>query len=334
MRICLVGHHVQRPDEGVRKITYHLGSELEKRHSLMWAGITDLGCWRTARSFQPDVFHFVLSPTLQGLAVAKILSLAHRAAVTVVSAPHPRVSALGKLASALRPDLVLVQAPDSEARFQSMGWTTKFLPNGVDSSVFVPATGRVKEQLRETHGIPQGHFVILHVGPVSEARNVRVLAGLQRPGSQVLVVGRPSERGDSDLIAFLRERGCFVWLDYFPNLSEVYALSDCYVFPTGSRRHCIEMPLSVLEAMSCHLPVVTTPFGALPRSFDEGGGLFYASDEASLTDAVETVKAGLETRTRDKVLPLDWASVVEHLERVYAALVAARKSGEGHLRDA
>jgi glycosyltransferase involved in cell wall biosynthesis len=331
MRICVVGHHVQRPDEGVRQIAYHLARQLATGHEVKRANVANVSCWSDIRTFQPHVIHFVLSPTLQGLLAAKMLSLAHRAAVTVVSAPHPRVPALGKLASALRPDLILVQARDSEARFQSMGWTTKFLPNGVDSRVFVSATGHVKEQLRETYGIPLDRFVVLHVGPVSKTRNVQALAELQRPDSQVLVVGRPSERGDSDLVAFLRERRCLVWLDYFPNLSEVYALSDCYVFPTRSRRHCIEMPLSVLEAMSCNLPVVATPFGALPRALEEGAGLLYTSDEESLAKAVETVKAGIETRTRDKVLRYDWASVVHHLEPVYAALVAARNSGEGRL---
>ena len=61
--------------------------------------------------------------------------------------------------------------------------------------------------------------------------------------------------------------------EYITHLEEIYALSDCYVFPTTDRRYCVEMPLSVLEAMSCNLPMLTTRFGALPGVFEEASGL-------------------------------------------------------------
>ena len=94
------------------------------------------------------------------------------------------------------------------------------------------------------------------------------------------------------------------------------------VFPTTSRRYCVEMPLSVLEAMSCNLPVITTRFGALPRAFEAGGGLIFAEGEEALAAGVERVKAGLRPNTRDKVLPLDWASIVDRLEQAYSDLLA------------
>ncbi len=321
MKICLVGHHDPRPDEGVRKITYHLGQELEKRHPLMRAGITELGSWHAIRSFQPDIFHFVLSPTIQGLVAAKLLSLAHRPAAAVVSAPHPHLRSMGWLASWFRPDLLLVQAEDSERRFRSLGFKTQFLPNGVDTSRFVPVDASTKERLRNKYDVDTGKFVILHVGAPNRGRNLRSMHSLQDDDVQVLVVGRASERGDPSLASELRRIGCLVWTEYLSNLEEVYALSDCYVFPTTSRRHCVEMPLSVLEAMSCNLPVVTTRFGALPRAFEEGDGLIFADGEEDFAAGVERVKAGLRPDTRAKVLPLDWASIVDQLEQAYSDLL-------------
>lgn len=324
MRICLVGHHDQQPDEGVRRITYHLGRELEKRHSLMRAGIGELSCRKAIRSFQPDIIHFVLSPTLQGLAAAKILSLAYRSAVTVVSAPHPDLRSMGRLASWFRPDLLLVQAHDSERRFRSLGFKTQFLPNGVDTSRFVPVDASTKGQLRNKYDVDADKFVALHVGALNRGRNLEFMQSLQGDDNQVLVVGRASEMGDSSLAEELKQRGCTVCTEYLANLEEVYALSDCYVFPTTDRRYCVEMPLSVLEAMSCNLPVVTTRFGALPRAFEEGEGLIFADGEESLASAVERVTAPLHTTTRDKVLPYDWASIGHQLERIYNSLNAQR----------
>ena len=64
------------------------------------------------------------------------------------------------------------------------------------------------------------------------------------------------------------------------NIEEVYALSDCYVFPTPpmNKINSIEIPLSVLEAMACNLSVITTKFGALPKVFEEGDGLIFVDD--------------------------------------------------------
>jgi len=332
MRICLVGHHVDQPDEAVRKIAHHLAEELARRHDVLRVNVWDVTSWRGIREFKPEIIHFVLSPTLQGLAVAKVLSLAHRSAATVVSAPHPGLSSLGRMASWFKPDLVLVQAEDSEGRFRSLGFRTEYLPNGVDTARFVPVDTSTKNRLREKHHIDTDKFVILHVGAVNRGRNLESLQRVQGGGVQVLILGRASERGDARLATELRQSGCLVWTHYVACLEEIYALSDCYVFPTTRRRYCVEMPLSVLEAMSCNLPVITTRFGALPRVFEEGDGLIFAADgDKALAAGVQRVKAGLRTATRDQVLPLDWASVAVRLERLYAAPLAAKNIGRRQL---
>ncbi len=321
MKICVLGHYVEEPDEGVRKIAHHLALELARRHQVVNLGITNVKNWASIRAFQPDVIHYVLSPTLPGLAAAKVLSWAYRRAATVMSAPHPDLRHLGKLATLFRPDLTLIQAEESEARFHSFGFRTKFLPNGVDTERFVPVDRPTKESLREKYNIENERFVILHVGSVKRERNLHVMQALQRDGDQALILGRPSEKRDSLLMDELRASGCIVWTNYMPHLEEVYALTDCYVFPATDRRYCIEMPLSVLEAMSCNLPVVTTRFGALPRAFEEGEGLIFADSDEHVVDAVERVKAGLRATTRDKVLPCDWTRIADELEQTYGSLL-------------
>lgn len=317
MKICVVGHHVTQPDEGVRKVAYYLARELASRHEVMAQSIRDTKGWASIRTFRPDVIHYVLSPTLAGLAVAKFLSFAHGPAATVMSAPHPDLASLGRLASLFRPDLTLVQAYESERRFQSWGYQTRFLPNGVETERFVPVSQQAKERLRKKYNIDKDRFVILHVASMKRGRNLQLMQRLQGDGNQVLIVGRPSEKGDSQPAQDLRQRGCIVWTEYLPRLEEIYALSDCYVFPTTVGRYCIEMPLSVMEAMSCNLPVVTSRFGALPRVFDDGDGFTFANSEGGFLSNVEKVKSGVQTRTREKVLPYAWDKVVSSLEEIY-----------------
>lgn len=324
MKICLVGHYVQRPDEGVRKIAYHLAHELSRRQEVMAVDIRDVKAWPNVRVFGPDIIHYVLSPTLAGLAAAKLLSFMYEPAGTVLSAPHPDLSSLGRLASLFRPDLTLVQAYESESRFDSWGYTTQFLPNGVDTERFVPVAPHIKEHLREKWNIERERFIVLHVASMKKGRNLRLLERLQGENNRVLIVGRPSEKRDSALMEELRDRGCMVWTRYLPRLEEIYASCDCYVFPTTNPRYCIEMPLSVLEAMSCNLPVITTRFGALPRVFEEGDGLMFVGTEEQLVGKVYGVKRGSVVKTREKVLPYAWRSIVGSLEGIYTEVAGAR----------
>lgn len=324
MKICLVGHFVQRPDEGVKNVAHHLARELAKRQELMALSIWDAKAWMTLRAFRPDIIHYILSPTLAGLAAAKLLSVAHRPAATVMSAPHPDLASLGKLASLFRPDLMLVQARESERRFQSWGYNTQFLPNGVDTERFVYVPRQAKEDLRQKYNIRKDRFVVLHVASLKGGRNLQALQELQGDGNQVLLVGRPSEKNVPRLIQELRQWGCIVWNEYLPRVEEIYALSDCYVFPTTDRKYCIEMPLSVLEAMSCNLPVITTRFGALPRVFDEGNGLAFVDGEHSLLPQLHEVKGELDIRTRKKVLPYAWDNIVGSLETIYEETINSK----------
>jgi glycosyltransferase involved in cell wall biosynthesis len=204
--------------------------------------------------------------------------------------------------------------------FRRLGFNTTFLPNGVDCQRFKPVLKHEKERLRDKYGIPREKYVILHVGPLTRGRDLGCFTELEAEDTQVIIVGRPSQQGDARVRRAMEESGCILWLDYLPNLEEVYALSDCYVFPTSpkNRGASIEMPLSVLEAMSSNLPVITTKFGALPRVFDEGYGLVFLSSSADLAARVRSLKDGnLDVRTRLKVLPYSWTDILRVLEGTY-----------------
>jgi glycosyltransferase involved in cell wall biosynthesis len=187
----------------------------------------------------------------------------------------------------------------------------------VDVGRFVPASPARKRRLREKHGIARDRLVILHVGPLIRRRHVELLAGLQNVERQVMIVGRMPV--DQQVHKALLEAGCIVLTEYVEHIEELYALADCYVFPTppAHRGASIEMPLSVLEAMSCNLPVFTTRFGALPRAFDEGEGLVFVDSDDDLAGELHRVVNGLEPRTRDKVLLYSWDSVVDSLGGIY-----------------
>lgn len=309
-------------DEGMRNWAFNLGAELSRRHTLLHLKVWDAmrpGFWQGIRRFHPDVVHFIPGPTIKSFLMVRLLKLSCPWSVTVMSATHPALSRLSaRLVPLLRPDLILTQTNASQAMFSRLGIKTRHLPGGVDSGRFIPASAERKQGLRTLLGVDRDVFVVLHLGPVKQGRNVLLLSKVKGPGIQPLLVGNLSVPMERRVHQQLVDAGCLVWRKYFPNAEDLYALADCYLFPTEDRLNCIEMPLSVLEAMSCNLPVVSTRYGALPEVFPAGQGLFYYDEPDAVSGILQELRSGAgDVRTRGKVLPLSWEKVASKLEAYY-----------------
>jgi len=150
-----------------------------------------------------------------------------------------------------------------------------------------------------------------------------MLQNIPNKSTKLIVIGSTSTSLDKDVANRLLEQGALVWRRYLNDIQEIYNLSDCYVFPTSDRSASIEIPLSVLEAMSCNIPVVSTKFGGLPEIFDQGDGLFFADHKNEFLEAIDAVRnKDVEVRTRDKVIPYSWERVGETLSAIYREIEA------------
>ncbi|NLF01784.1 MAG: glycosyltransferase family 4 protein [Anaerolineales bacterium] len=327
MRACLVGDVTPPIDEGMKKVTYALASALRAHGEVcvlnpLEARTTPF--WATLRRFRPDVIHYVPGPSM-GSFVLLALAKAWTRSVTVMSLTHPDPALPAKFACRLfKPDLVLAQSERLENQYRALGCTVRYVPNGVDTSLYRPVWPPDKIELRAKYGVPLDAFVVLHVGNTRHVRNLQDLLALQRDGAQVFIVGSTSVPGDAEVEAELRQAGCLVLRQYLSHMEEVYGLADCYVFPTVVHNAAIEHPLSVMEAMACNLPVVARRFGALPRVFEPGGGLYFYDTEAELKDAIRLIRARhTASATRAKVKDMDWRTIAAGIAALYQSLVHA-----------
>lgn len=323
MKICLMGHFKGSLDEGVRNTGKNIAKELQRKGiQVKVIDISAISYWKSIRDFGPDIIHFVLTPTLSGIIYTKFLSILFFKAKTIISAVHPSLPNW-KLLALFKPNLVLVQSYDSEKLFTSIGFQTRFLPNGVDINRFEPVDIQTKRELRRQFGVPIDQFVILHLASFKKERNLDIFKRIQNlEQSQVVIIGREDESVNKDVVYGLREAGCLVWIKHFANIEQIYNLSDCYVFPTSNKKACIETPLSVLEAMACNLPVITTKFGALPRIFDEGHGIFFIEREEDILTTIRRIKnEDLIIKTRQKALFYSWGDVANTLVEIYGELL-------------
>lgn len=336
--ICIISETLQFPfDEGVKNFVYNLIRELHKKTDILALSIRggetdkryirrlstnktflDYSLFREVRHFDPVAILYIpsASATLASFLRTRVLkSYARTARVIMIALQSQEYSFLSrKLIPVLVPDLVLVQSPSLLKQLCRLDCRVDLIPSGVDLQRFHPVVKQRKLELMNKHGIEVDRFTILHVGHINRKRNIHILKELQRDSSQVIVVGSTSTEQDKDLADQLRIAGVKVITSYVENIEEIYQLSDCYIFPVTSNTASIEVPLSVLEAMACNLPVATTRYGGLSPMFnDEHNGLFFVDESNDLSDKVKEARKLNHCETRIIVEPYAWENVAKNI---------------------
>lgn len=153
------------------------------------------------------------------------------------------------------------------------------VPNGVDTAFYSPAHNSEKLSVRTRLGLPPDCFVVVHVARLDPVKDhftaISAFEHLYKThsNSRLLLVGDGPER--SRILAFIHERGLqsvVIPLGQQVNTLPYYHAADCFLLTSLSEG----MPLTVLEAMSCALPVVSTACGAVPEIVEHGKTGFVA----------------------------------------------------------
>jgi glycosyltransferase involved in cell wall biosynthesis len=168
-------------------------------------------------------------------------------------------------------------------------------------------------------GVP----IAVHVGHLRRTRGLdRLIEVKTRLGGQIeiVVVASPYFEPEDTLMADLQIAGIRVDRGFIASIADVYLSADLYLFPPPPQSEgAIELPLSVLEAVSCGLPVVSTPFGALPGALAGVTGVRFA-DGAGFTDAVENmISNGLTDRPQGLPPHLNAHRLAERILEIEAA---------------
>jgi glycosyltransferase involved in cell wall biosynthesis len=343
LRICLLSEDLSgAPDEGVKKFTLALGAALGARHEVVLlstrraaslpnarltrAGRTFLSARlrRALRALRPDVLLYAARSSTTG-------STFLRCRILRAYLPETRLVLIGlqarrhrpllrPLLRRLSPDLILVQGAASQRYLLELGCPADVIASGVDTNRFRPATNDERVSARAWLGLPPDRPVVLHVGHLRRGRGIGVLADLAGRGRcQVVLVTSTTTalEAEAGLAEELRAAGVLLLTEYLASIERVYQAADCYVFPVESTDNAIETPLSVLEALACNLPVVSTRFGGLPGCFEGAGnpGLVFVESRAALLEQVERVVQGTGWQTRPLVEALSWDSIAEDLIR-------------------
>ena len=308
MNIHVIGTVNGEVNEGMRNIATHISRAFEKEHTVIYSGLRQL---------------------------PKIVFDSKKADVTIIFAwADKRIYELVRAVSAICTNVwvVLVQKPaeeffeltrdnplgcsylyifddDVKGLNVAEGKTIRRFSVGINTEKFVPPAGIDVGELKKKYGFDPELPLLLHVGHCSGGRGLEDF--LQIKNAQRLIIASGMFE-DEALVKALEDDGVTIMSGYLENVEEIFQMSDAYLFPTRSSDNVISIPLSVMEALACGVPVIGY------RSFVNFSGIGCADGAVSFIDSPEEIDAILPDVIA-KRLPRQWLQL-----RLPAHLAPAR----------
>lgn len=322
MRILFFTEDLSEPfDEGIKKSALNIAVALAERNDVMAIckfgvpsgtlpfAVKKVGTNRLmlnmkfislVHKFQPDAIFYLPSSsgTFASFVRMKVLSIYKKDAKSVMINLQPKkLNFIQKeIIKLIKPEIILTPSPQVLEELSSIGIKVEFLPLYIDTKRFKPIQSKVKKrELRRKHQIPIDKYIITHIGHINWGRNLESLIPLQRDDNQVVVVGSSSTPIDApkeeNLKQFLTKKGIIIIDKYIENIEEIYQLSDLYIFPVIFEGGCIGIPLSILEARACGIPVLTTDFGSIKHFLSNDHGAIFYSVPEDFSSVINQIKA-------------------------------------------
>jgi glycosyltransferase involved in cell wall biosynthesis len=173
------------------------------------------------------------------------------------------------------------------------------IPNGVDTTRFAPVNTKQKSFLREKLNLPQAAIIAIYTGRLVSYKGLPLLLKVwneircQHENVILLLAGTGGldiHNCEDELREYVKTAGLeeeVIFLGSVQNVPEYLQAADLFVFPTENDA----FPSSLIEAMACGLPVVTTPVGAIKTIIvdKETGLIVQSGNHQQLYEAIESL---------------------------------------------
>lgn len=194
--------------------------------------------------------------------------------------------------------------------------------NGIDTDLFVPGKKNFHNNMK-----------LLWIGRFHRGKGVDYLVDAFKllinkyPNLKLLMVGRGTDRERiKEKIKYLKMDKYIELIDFVPNadIVKLYQRSSVFILPSLEEG----VPRTILEAMSCGIPVVCSNLPQLVNIVSDGGFLVPAQDSEMLADRVSEIlsnkilakKMG-ENGRENVIRNYSWKDTVEKTIELYKELI-------------
>ena len=173
------------------------------------------------------------------------------------------------------------------------------IPNGVDTNRFAPVGAEQKSALRAKLNLPQTATIAIFTGRLVSYKGLplllKVWKDIRCKHENVLLLlagigGLDIHNCEAELREYVKSASLekeVILLGAVENVPEYLQAADLFAFPTENDA----FPSSIVEAMACALPVVTTPVGAIKTlvTHRETGLLVQPRNSKQLFEALDVM---------------------------------------------
>lgn len=152
------------------------------------------------------------------------------------------------------------------------------IPNMVDTGKFVPCSAQDRLTLRKKLSLPCDSKLVIYSGRIVKYKGIldliRAWTSVRRdvPELKLLIVGSGGddifncETEMRELIQELHLEDGIILTGQVDNVHEYLQCADIFVLPSENEA----LPISIIEAMSCRLPVIACPAGGVRDIIEDG----------------------------------------------------------------
>jgi len=326
-KILIIGDTSGSPDEGMKKASKELSHLLDLSMNVRLASVADI--LRNTVSFRKiDIIHYMAGPSWRSFFYAFFLKqILGRKAKTIISFIHPKWSILaGVFFRVFKPDAVIVQSRKWKQYCHDSGvLMSDELMLGVNLKKFSPVSIEQRNEIRKLLNLPLDKKILLHVGHLNPGRNLSLMTRFKEDRDVLpVVIGSTTVCPDTKIVNSLEDAGVKIIHEYLDNIEMFYQAADCYIFPVVDPHCCIQIPLSVLEALACGIPTVATRFEGLPYFLpNEFPGLNYLDDPATIHASVQHLLCSNVKPDPEMLHEFSWNRIVTKLEGFYQRILTS-----------
>ncbi len=199
------------------------------------------------------------------------------------------------------------------------------VPNGVDIDEFRP-DDESRKRIREKYGLRDDEIVLIFSGHEFKRKGLRyVIEALPEIKEEVklFVVGTDSTESYRELASKLGILDKVIFTGFVSDISEYYAASDIFVFPTLYEA----FSLATLEAVASGLPILATKVNGTEELILDGyNGFFIERDKKDIADKVtslldDNIRRNISKNARETAKNHSWNEMAKKTLKVYEEVV-------------